>query len=179
MKRRLAIIVPVIVALIALGAVLALRPAAPAHADARGGGWMALFPFNPPPVDPSFCGFWIDPTVLADKEYSKVVATLPDGTTVQQITGELKVSLTNRSTGKTIDYNISGPATLTTHPDGSTFLVSGGTGIQFFAPPADTAFGIPAVAYIQGHYTESVDGSGNITGFTLDGTATDVCAALS
>jgi hypothetical protein len=180
MKRRLLLIVPVVVALMALGAVLAMRPAAPAHADTRN-GWLPVYPPDnlPPPYLDGLCAFRIDLALTTNQEYSKVIRTLSDGTTITETTGALGVNITNDVTKKTINYNVSGPGTLTTYPDKSTVLVGQGLGVQFFPPPANTQFGIPAVAYIQGRYTESMDANGNITGFTLNGTISDVCAALS
>jgi hypothetical protein len=168
-------IVPVVVALVAVGAVLATRPTP--HAHARGGGWV-LNSF--PPTLPGYCAFQIDNNFFVTKEYTRTKETLPDGTVVFQTSGALKLAATNHDTGKTLVYNISGPGTLTTYPDGSTFLVAEGLGIQFFPPAAQQQFGIPAVAYIQGRYTEATDAQGNVTGFTHDGaTIGDVCAALS
>jgi hypothetical protein len=168
------IIVPVIIALVALGVALATRQAANVHA--RGGGWV---PLSFPPTLAGFCPFQLDNTWLTTQEFAKS-ETQPDGTVVTQITGSLKVAVTNHETGKTATYNISGPGTLTVSPDGSTFLVAEGSGIQFFLPAAQQQFNLPAVAYIKGRYTEATDAQGNVTGFIHDGaTISDVCAALS
>jgi hypothetical protein len=174
MKRRLVIIVPVVVILVALGAVWATRSAVNVHA--RGGGWSLL---SFPPTLDGFCSFQLDNTWLTTQEYAKS-DTQPDGTVVTQFTGSLKVAETNHTTGKSLAYNVSGPATLTVFPDGSSFLVGEGSAIQFFPPAAQQQFNLPAVVYMQGRYTESTDAHGNVTGSTHDGaTISDVCAALS
>lgn len=174
MKRRLAIIVPVVVALVALGAVLATRPTPSAHA--RGDGWTLV---SVPPNLNGFCSFGVDLTVLTNQEYSKS-ETQPDGTVVIQITGALKLAMANHDTGKTIDYNESGPGTITISPDGSTLDDGQGSSVFPFPPAAQQQFGVPALAYITGHSTIAFDPNGNVTSLSHDGaTISDVCAALS
>jgi hypothetical protein len=183
MKRRLALIVPVVAALVvlgALGAALATRPTPSAHA--RGGGWLPLGPL-PPYTDssnsPGYCAFRIDNNFYQNEVYTRS-ETQPDGTVVTRVTGSLKLAATNHDTGKTVDYNISGPGAITAYPDQSILIVGEGLGIQFFPPAAQQQFHLPAVAYIKGKYTESLDSQGNVTSFTHDGaTISDVCAALS
>jgi hypothetical protein len=177
MKRRLAIIVPVVTVLVALGAlsaVIATRPTPSAHA--RGGGWQLV---QLPPYLDGVCPFRMDNNFFQAQEYAKS-ETQPDGTVVTQITGALKLEVTNHNTGKTLVYDISGPGTLTTYPDRSTFTVGEGAGIQFFPPAAQQQFHLPAAAYIKGRFTDAFDAQGNLTSFTHDGaTISDVCAALS
>jgi hypothetical protein len=177
MKRRVLIIVPVLtvlVALVALGAMLATRPAP--SAQARGGGWQ-LVQF--PAYLDGVCSFRMDFNFSQAQEYQKSEAQ-PDGTVVTQFTGAIKLAVTNHGTGKTLTYNISGPGTLTTYLDGSTFLVGEGAGLQFFPPAAQQQFNLPAAAYIKGRFTTATDAHGNVTAFTHDGaTISDACAALS
>ena len=174
MKRRLALIVPVLIALLALSAMLATHTAPNAHA--RGGGWV-LNSF--PPYLDGVCPFRIDTTFLMNKEYTKT-ATEPDGTVVQHVTGALKVAVSNDVTGKTLDYNISGPGFVYIYPDGSAFVDGEGQALQFFPPAAQQEFHIPAAAYMHGHFTISYDPNGTVVGFTHNGDPiSDVCAVLS
>jgi hypothetical protein len=175
MKRRLAILVPVLIALLALGAAFATHTAPNAHA--RGSGW--TLNSSPPPYVDGVCPFRVDLTTLNNDEYVNTESE-PDGTVVQHFTGSLKVAASNDVTGKTLDYNISGPGTITTSPDGSQFVDGGGVSLWPFPPAAQPQFNLPGLAYIQGHFTISFDPNGNVVGFTHEGaTITDVCAALS
>lgn len=95
-------------------------------------------------------------------------------------TGVDKVTATNLNTGKSGTSNISGPAKVTTFPDGSVTLE--GTGLQgVVLSPADAQrFGMPTVGVTTGARTETIDADGNVTSFSLDGRVLlDTCAALS
>ena len=174
MKRRLTLIGLVGVALVALVAVVLTRPIPSAHA--RGGGWI-LNQF--PPYLDGYCAFRVDLTILMNKEYSKS-ETQPDGSVVIHVTGALKVATTNDATGKTVDYNISGPGTTTVYPDGSVFTDGDGATLQFFPPAAQQAYGVPPLFYFSGHFTSLVDANGNVISFTkVGGPISDACAALS
>jgi hypothetical protein len=180
MKRRLLIIVPIVAVLVALGATLAMLKSP--GVQARGGGWQPLEglpPYTDSSNSPGYCAFRIDNNFYQNKVYTRS-ETQPDGTVVTRVTGSLKLAATNHNTGKTLDYNISGPGAITTYPDQSILIVGEGLGIQFFPPAAQQQFHLPAVAYIKGKYTESLDSQGTVTSFTHDSaTISDVCAALS
>ena len=108
--------------IVALGALLGLFggvvTASPALADGRGGGWQVV-PVPPTvTVDPVFCGFEIQATLLVGKEFVKALKTA-DGSMALLVTGTLKASLTNPANGKTITANLSGPAKEIFFPDGS------------------------------------------------------------
>ena len=169
--------------IIALSALLGLFggvvTASPALADGRGGGWQVV-PVPPTvTVDPVFCGFEIQATLLAGKEFAKALKTA-DGSMALLVTGTLKASLTNPANGKTITENLSGPFKQIVFPDGSvTFL---GKGHQFFLlTPADAArFGLPGFFVSAGALTATGPPDGTITSLSLDGhVLVDVCAALS
>ena len=167
----------------ALGALLGMLggavTASPALADGRGGGWQVVPQPPTVTVDPVFCGFEIQGTLLVGKEFVKALKTA-DGSMAFLVTGTLKASLTNPANGKTITANLSGPAKEIFFPDGSaTFLE---TGHQFaLLTPADQArFGLPGFFVSAGLLTASLDAAGNITSLSLDGhVLVDVCAALS
>ena len=168
--------------IVALGALLGLFggvvTASPALADGRGGGWQVV-PVPPTvTVDPVFCGFEIQATLLAGKEFVKALKTA-DGSMAFLVTGALKASMTNPANGKTITANLSGPFKEIDFPDGSVTIL--GKGHQFTTlTPADQArFGLPAFFVAAGSLTTTGDPFGNITSMSLDGhILVDVCAAL-
>lgn len=80
------------------------------------------------------CPFDVKITPLENKEKT---TTFSDGRV--EITGSYKVQLTNVDTGKSIDVNISGPATLTPNGDGTFTAVLKGRSLIFpNAPPEAT-----------------------------------------
>jgi len=168
--------------IVALGALLGMLGAAatasPALADGRGGGWQVV-PVPPTvTVDPVFCGFEIQGTLLAGKEFVKALKTA-DGSMAFLVTGTLKASLTNPANGKTITVNLSGPYKQIDFPDGSVTIL--GKGHQFTTlTPADQArFGLPGFFVAAGSLTTVGDPHGNITSMSLNGhVLVDVCAAL-
>jgi len=171
--RRLGVIV-------ALGALLGmlggLLTASPALAG-RGPKWefQELKPFTLPAL---FCGFKIRVTLPAAKEYEKVLKA-SDGSMTTLVTGSLKITFTNPGTGKAITENVSGPAKVIHHPDGSITLYGKGHNGIFLAPADQKRFGLPGVSVTAGARTESVGASG-ITSLSLKGhVLVDVCAALS
>src|SRR5262245_45638251 len=88
---------------------------------------------------------------------------------------EVKQSMTNLVTGKTIVVNISGPGQYTFGPDGSFTLV--GTGLWSWSRvnPATLA---PGMFLTQGRFVLSISATGVRT-FTSTGTIIDLCAQLA
>jgi hypothetical protein len=168
--------------LVALGAVVSmtagLMTADPARAG-RGPKWQmgVAEPFTLPA---DYCGFPIEFSWPMLKEYSKVLKAA-DGSMIVLTTGVDKIVATNVTTGKTLPpQNISGPAKVTTFPDGSvTFSSKGISG--FILSPADAErFGMPTVGATAGAQTETIDADGDVTSFSLQGhVVVDTCAALS
>ncbi|GAA3387059.1 hypothetical protein [Cryptosporangium minutisporangium] len=104
--------------------------------------------------------------------------TEPDGTKVTKATGNATATVTNVSTGKTLRYNISGPGTTTTHPDGA--FEGDLTGANLLSTTVANSYsGVPQLAYTTGRVRFSVAASGLTTSYQLNGRSTDVCAALS
>jgi hypothetical protein len=172
--RRLGVIV-------ALGALLGmfggLVTAGPALA--RGPGW-EFVPADPFTLPADYCGFEIGLSFPVDREYSKILKAR-DGSMIFLTTGALTVSATNLSTGKTAaTANISGPAKVTTFPDGSVTVSKEGLSGFVLAPVDAQRFGVPPVGVTAGTQTESFDADGNLTSFSLQGqVVVDTCAALS
>lgn len=164
----------------ALGALVGMvagLTAGPALAG-RGPKW-EIQPAEPFTLPADFCGFEIGISWPALNEYTKILKAA-DGSMIFLTTGVDKVSVTNLSTGKSVTSNISGPAKVTTFPDGSVTVK--GPGLQgLVLSPADAErFGMPTVGVTAGARTETIDAEGNVTSFSLDGRVVlDTCAALS
>lgn len=105
--------------------------------------------------------------------------TLPDGTIVLNIRGPFVVDLTNQVTGKTVRVSLSGPATLTFPPDGSSEFDGNGVTGFFESRPIAASFGIPAIAVFAGPFTSVNAPDGTLTSITYTGRVTDECAALA
>ena len=102
------------------------------------------------------------------------------GVETLRITGNAQATVTNQSTGESVRYNISGPATVVINPDGSFSADAGGPNLLWTTK--DNSFpGVPTISYTTGHVTFAVDDSGQTTSYTLAGGArqTDVCAVLA
>ena len=120
-------------------------------------------------VDRTFtgiCSFDVARHVLVNRS---VITTYSDGTV--RITGTFKQTLTNLTTGKSIDVNASGPVIIETHPDGSSTEID--LGPQFLRPPG-------RLLLTTGRVIWKFDAQGNTTSFTqVGGTSQDVCALLA
>ena len=112
------------------------------------------------------CSFDVARHVLVNRS---VITTYSDGTV--RITGTFKQTLTNLTTGKSIDVNASGPVIIETHPDGSSTETD--LGPQFLRPPG-------RLLLTTGRVIWEFDALGNTTSFTqVGGTSQDVCALLA
>ena len=172
--RRLGVIV-------ALGAVLGMFggavTAAPALAG-RGPKWQ-FEPAAPFTLPAAFCGFKVRVTFPVNKEYGKILKS-SDGSMTVLITGSQTISYKNLQTGKAITENISGPAKLITHPDGSLTVTGKGHNGPIFTPPDAKRFGLPTVSVTAGPLMLSIAPDGTFTSVSLKGhVLVDVCAALS
>ncbi len=172
--RRLGVIV-------ALGALLGLSAgvvtATPALAG-RGHGW-ELVQAKPFTVPKFFCGFKIRVTFPVNKEYTKLFKA-SDGSMITLVSGSLRFTFTNLSTGKAVTENVSGPGKIITHTDGSATFASKGRNAEFFTPAQAKRFGLPMVSVTAGALTGTVTADGRETSVTLKGhILVDVCAALT
>lgn len=123
------------------------------------------------------CSFPLIGTVLENNEVSNTFPPEPNGDVVQHITGRLVMTLTNGSTNKSINVNISGPGTLVFRPDGSVGFTGYGNSLFFFTSTSVPAG--PATFIFSGKTVANFDASGNLTLISQSGNAQDVCAALS
>jgi hypothetical protein len=97
---------------------------------------------------------------------------------VTSATGNATVVATNTETGKAISYQINGPGTFTTNPDGSFTIDAAGPNL-LFTTVANSYQGVPQLAYTTGRVQISVASNGVTTSYKLNGRSTDVCAALA
>jgi hypothetical protein len=95
------------------------------------------------------------------------------------LTGPLFVTLTNLSTRKTVNVNISGPELFAFNASGTTTFVSLGPGIPGALPASvATAAGLPLLPLMHGRAVFTIDAQGNITSVTFTGQVQDVCQLL-
>ena len=98
------------------------------------------------------------------------------------ITGHATATVS--ANGKTLTYNISGPGVATYYPDTSLHTeVAGGPNL-LWTTVANSYPGVPQLAYSTGRVQftltdVSPPGSGVTTAYSLNGSRTDVCAALA
>jgi hypothetical protein len=168
--------------IVALGALLGLlagaATASPALAG-RGPRWQFVPPAPTFNLKAEFCGFKIQVTQVADKEFSKELKTA-DGSMAFLTTGVSESSFTNPANGKTITAKATGNFTFIVFPDGSITALEKGIGANALAPADAARFGLPGVFVAARNLTVSLDVNGLITSLSLHGhVLVDVCAALS
>jgi hypothetical protein len=140
---------------------------------------------NPLPTDPFIftdtkggnpCSFPVLLEITTNKEILTTF-TRKSGVTTIHTTGALKVRLTNTTSGKTIDRNISGPILATVNSDGSTTQKGVGPALWVFDP--GVAPDLPRLVITKGR-TESILGPGTAFQFISQrGSYEDICAALA
>jgi len=124
------------------------------------------------------CAFAVDVAVVTNNELQDVTK-LADGTTVIQKKGNLVLSFTNDTTGKTLEENVSGPTTETDSPHGSsgTFQGAGPTWLAF-GPHGQANTGEPGLVFTKGQVITTFANGATQT-FSLNGTQQNGCALLS
>jgi hypothetical protein len=138
-----------------------------------------ITPFTLPADTPDTDGYCLFPVLFEGFDNTKVRKTTgPNGETISKATGSLTVTVTNTVTGKKLTFNASGPGTTTTFTDGSFTLDLTGQNLAI-TTVANSFPGVPPLNYSSGHLQVSVAASGLTTSYKLNGTATNVCAALT
>ena len=166
-----------------IGAITALTLlGAPAAADAAAAAPQRTAADNQliadPPCFPNTpSSFNVAVNTVTNNEKS-TTTTLADGTTVVTTTGKLVLSFTNETTGKTIVKNVSGPTTMTTHPDGSGVFQGTGNNWLGFGPNGQKNTGEPGLVFTSGQVTVTF-ASGTAQTFSLNGHQDNGCALLS
>lgn len=117
-----------------------------------------------------FCSFPVTVVLTSDQK----TRPGPVGVT----TGHGTATVRNDVTGKTLRYNVSGPGKIVSNSDGSFSVDAGGPNL-LWTTVANSAPGVPQIAYSTGHLQFAVDASGKTTSYSFAGKRTDVCAALS
>lgn len=135
-----------------------------------------------PPANTDFpagtaCAFELNLTILTGKEKGILFPPEQNGDQVEQITGQLTASLTNVGNGKSMTANLSGPATVTFHADGSVTFDAKGNSFFAFAP-TDIPAG-PDAFISKGPVNDFFSSSGQQILQSENGTKTDVCSALT
>ena len=118
--------------------------------------------------------------IPVNNEYSKLLKTSADGSTITLFTGSLTGSFTSLATGTTITENVSGPSKLTVFPDNSAMVAFRGLTLLVITQAQARQFGVPPVSVIAGATAVSVDPGGTFTSVSPKGhVLVDICAALS
>jgi hypothetical protein len=171
LRRGLALAATGAVALVVLG----LSSAAPAGAkDPR-----VPLPTPDPVVLVGYCeGFTAVVTFTEMNQYIIQQTMAPDGTTTLKIAGHAEATVTNQATGRSASYNISGPGTVVSSPDGAFSIDAHGPNL-LWTTPENSFPGVPTISYTTGHVTLQVAASGLTTSYQLRGRQTDVCAVLA
>lgn len=134
------------------------------------------FPAYPTPF--SACSFELAGSPVSNNQYIKTYPADANGDVRERITGSLKEKFANVATGKSMIVNVSGPATLIEHADGTADLtIEGSVPVSYLYPWNPRG---PATYIYTGHTVFSIDDDGTLTLVsTTDKQPFDVCAALS
>jgi hypothetical protein len=133
----------------------------------------------PPPFPPNSCGsFNVVLAITMANIGVKNITHLPDGAVVVHFSGTFHATLTNQTTGKSIDVNASGAETDTSYPDGSFTVFDRGITIGP-VPFANLLDPNLLFAANNGTVMWTFDSFGNLTSFSHTGHVTDLCAAVS
>jgi hypothetical protein len=164
--------------------------ASPAQADPPNAVLGSSVP-DPLPADTDTTdGYCKDFAVHIDYINNQLVrrsTTNSDGVTSIRITGWATAVVTNLTSGKTLEFKVSGPGLVTVYPSGAFNLDLGGANLLWttvdnsYTDP-DTGVTVPQLAYTTGHVQVEVDSSGQTTFYELNGNGgepTDVCALLA
>jgi hypothetical protein len=140
-----------------------------------------LPPGTPIPLPAGLCSFNVTAEVLRYK-VTTITFSNQRGAVIAQgiisMTGPLAVSLTNESTGKSIDLNIPGPGRIESQAQPPEEIITGPWLI--FSVPPNELFLPSNLELLIGRWQFSVDSTGTMTKFLGGhGTMQDVCALLS
>lgn len=133
---------------------------------------ITINPFTPevlPAAD--FCGTF--DLYLAPQPGRPNSAKIIEFANFEILSGPVLVTITNLSTSKTINLNISGPGM---YSFTSNIFMGVGPYIVFGAEAQ--SLGLPPLAFTHGRLVFEYDDQGNITSATFTGTAQDVCQLL-
>ena len=117
------------------------------------------------------CAFPVRLDFLVNKEYGVTFSDADENFVRQLIAGTLIVGLTNTTSGTSITIDISGPAVVIGHADGTTTFILRGNSLPF----------VPGRLYATtGTVVQELDENGDLLSTSsATGTETDLCPALS
>jgi hypothetical protein len=162
----------VVVAIAALPVLLVTSPTSPAAASPPTREPLPAGPF----ILTGVCSFDVQVTVPVNGEYLTTFYDRNGDVTMQLITGALRPTLTNLSTGYSTTVNIPGPGRTVFNSDGSGQFTGTGPWLQWGG--LNDLLSWPSLALVHGNYTINFDSNGEITGAVSHGNVTDMCAAL-
>jgi hypothetical protein len=162
----------VLAAIMALPALLVISQASPVAASPPTREPLPAGPFTLTGV----CSFDVQVTVPVNSEYLTTFYNRNGDVTMQLVTGALRPTLTNLSTGYSTTVNIPGPAHTEFNPDGSGQLIGTGPWLQW--GEVNDLLSWPSLALVHGNYRIDFDSNGEFTGGSSHGNVTDMCAAL-
>jgi uncharacterized protein YndB with AHSA1/START domain len=148
---------------------LLLAPASTAWA--RGDGWE---PVNNQPFTLEACGTTVEVTYPIDKEYQRVttdaqgnqhiqVTTDAQGNQHIQVTGALVATFTDTATGRSVTYNISGPAKNSiAYANGDFLLVATGRNLGILTTEQAAALGLPELFVTSGPIRVLIRADGSV-----------------
>jgi hypothetical protein len=159
--------------------------AGPAQADPPNAVLGTSFPDDPLQADTDTTdGYCKDFAVKVNYLSNQLVrrsTTDSEGVTSTRITGWATAVVTNLTTGKTLEFKISGPGLVTSFPSGAFNLDLGGANLLWTT--VDNSYpGVPQLAYTKGHVQVEVNDAGLTTSYELNGNGgepTDVCELLA
>ena len=129
------------------------------------------------------CDFEVFEKVIRDGEYYRDVATYADGTPrIQQWKGPLRMRYSNTETGKSVDVNLDGRATITYRPDGGIESLTIANGAGHFGSTIPDGSNLPRGVYrFGGKWTTlkiNPDGTRRVD-LGPKGTAENLCSVLA
>jgi hypothetical protein len=127
-----------------------------------------VFIGGPLDVPVGSCPFPVTERITVNNEYILIFT----GDHPAIITGSLRARITNDSTGKGIDVNISGPGFITANPDGTTTVKLAGRS-TIFLPDR------PGLWLTTGAATVVVGAAGQTLSLSLPNSAQDLCPVLA
>jgi hypothetical protein len=159
-------------AILGLAALAVLGPLA-GTASSRGDGWQ---PLDAQPYDAACGATTVHVTFPVNREFYRVVETLPDGTIHYQITGALFVTYSTDA-GASVTVNASGPGDQFAFPNGD--FEAQGRGLNSFTFTAEhaAALGVPQISVSAGPIDVTFHADGTVSGH-MGNIIEDVCAEL-
>jgi hypothetical protein len=143
---------------------------------ARGDGWE---PVNNQPFTLEACGTTVDVAYPIDKEYQRIT-TDAQGNQYIQITGALVATFTDTATGRSVTYNISGPAkNAIAYTNGDFLLVATGRNLGILTTEQAAALGLPELFVTSCPIRVLIRADGSVDIQRQGNHLQDICAALT